>query len=459
MGRDVRAAMLAAAVSVTASLGSMGPAGAANVDLILGGDIQWASTGYDVGGIAVHPRPSSWERVLARVTGWQRERELALPYVFHDDQDLLAKIGVRPVRRARIQHPLTFADEAERLHHPFLKIAPVLHQADIAFANLEMPLSDRGRLGGLQRDGRDSVFRGPPSFAGVLAWAGIDVVSTANNHALDAGEEGLLDTRASLLAAGVQPVGTGRNLDEARRPAVIERHGVRIAFLAYSMVDQSRAGYALNTRSGMAPLDPFLVAEDIAAAAGHAHHTVISLHWGIDDQRSFPPSARRLARSLIEAGADVVVGHHPHLPAEVEAYNGGVIFYSLGNFIFGHYRAVWIDNVLAQVTLADGGVAGARIIPISGRGVELAQPAVLEGPPAVALLEDIAARSAGIGTAIAVAGTTGVVDLSTSRPSAAAGLGTPGLLAAILLALGLAAGGWRLRRYLLRRTVPHPPPA
>ena len=459
MDRGFRGALRLVGVMVATLVLGAGSAWAAKVTLVLGGDIQWGGTGDRAGGIMMHPRPSHLERVLARTWGWPGERDLVLPHVFHDEAELVRKLGLKPLRRAKVHHELSFASEADRLRHPLLTIAPVLRQADIAFANLEMPLSEHGRMAGLQRDGKDSVFRGSPAFADVLAWAGVDVVSTANNHALDAGEQGLLDTRDNLLAAGVQPVGSGRNLDEARRPVVIERHGVRVAFLAYSMVDQSGQGYALRSRSGMAPLDPFLVIEDIAAAARQADHVAVSLHWGIEDRRAVTRSARQLAHSFIDAGADLVVGHHPHVPAAVEAYNGGVIFYSLGNFVFGHYRTAWTDNMLARVTLAEHGVAEAAVVPIAGTWAELARPAVLTGPRAATLLQDIAANSAEFGTKIDIAREVGFLAL-TAQSNLETGSTWQRLLAAVLLAFGtmglLIAAWWLRRRWATGTMQPSP---
>jgi poly-gamma-glutamate synthesis protein (capsule biosynthesis protein) len=414
MGQSIRKVIFFVCTTLMVLPGYPEPAAADKTTLVFGGDIQWPENNAEAAGIFFHPRPQLWDRALTRVPGWHHERELVLPYVFHDDAELAQKIGRLPIRRAKAKHGLSFQDQAEELRYPFLRIASVLRQADIAFANLEMPLSGRGRLGGLQRDGQDSVFRGAPAFAEVLAWAGIDVVSTANNHALDAGEEGLFDTRTSLLDAGVQPVGSGRDLDEARRAVVLERRGVRCAFLAYSMVDQSRSGYALRTRSGIAPLDPFLVQEDISKAVEQADYVVVSLHWGKEDSRTVSPSARRLAQSFVDTGAHIVVGHHPHVPSAVETYKNGVILYSLGNFIFGHYRTAWTDNILARVILSDDSMVGMEILPIAGTGRELAQPALLADGRAEALLQDIAERSAKLGTRLRITGELGVIELPSS---------------------------------------------
>jgi poly-gamma-glutamate synthesis protein (capsule biosynthesis protein) len=244
-----------------------------------------------------------------------------------------------------------------------------------------------------------------PAFAGALAWAGVDVVSTANNHALDAGEEGLFDTLRHLSGAGVAAAGTGRDLDEARRPAIVERHGLRFAFLAYSRYDNRHSGFALPGRSGAAPLDPFLVEEDVrrARAEARADHVVLSFHWGRENTRDVPGGARRLARAMVDAGADVVLGHHPHLPGPSRPTGAASSSTRSATSSSGHARAGWGDNLLARITFAPGGIARAEVLAVAGTGRELAQPFLLGGARARRLLEDIGARSAELGTRVRIA--------------------------------------------------------
>lgn len=316
-----------------------------------------------------------------------------------------------------LKYGLTFDTPEAMARYPFREVAPVLRAADLAFVNLETPLSDDARHSG--------AFRTPTAFADGLRWAGIDVVATANNHALDAEGEGLMDTREALARAGVCAVGTGADLHDARRPCVFERNGVRVAFLGYAQfVNGGNDAFATPDRSGVAPLDPFLIEEDIAAVRDQVDIVVLSFHWGIENSQDTHADARAFAQRMVDAGADVILGHHPHVPRGVEVYRPagaaaagdggaargpGVILYSMGNLIFGHNHDYWMDNYLARLTLGQGGVQRVEILPVAGRGMSLSQPSLLAGPEARAVLEDIQTRTAALDTRMEIEGAVGVI--------------------------------------------------
>lgn len=232
----------------------------------------------------------------------------------------------------------------------------VLASADLRFAQCERLYSTRGerQLGGGSRHGRLD-----PSMAGIFGDLGIDVVSVAGNHAMDWGVDAFLDTIDALEAQGIQVVGGGRTMAEARRPVVVVRDGLKVAFLAYCTV--LREGYAAEEdRAGVAPLrartwyedfdyqpgvpprvhtiadqdDLAAMEADIGGAKALADVVIVSFHWGIH----FIPKLNAeyqfvMAAAATAAGADVIVGHHPHLPKAVETYGPSVCFHSLGNFI------------------------------------------------------------------------------------------------------------------------------
>lgn len=173
--------------------------------------------------------------------------------------------------------------------------------------------------------------------------AGFDVVSLANNHGMDYGPETLLEGLDLLRAQGIAPVGAGANWDEAHAPAIIERNGLRFAFLGYVNVPvEARTGF--DTRSWDATADaPGLawgtaevITADVTAVAARpdVDHVIVLLHSGYEYQVSVNPLQQELAYAAIDAGATAVLGHHAHVLQRLERYNGGFIAFGLGNFAF-----------------------------------------------------------------------------------------------------------------------------
>ncbi|MFN8556247.1 MAG: CapA family protein [Dehalococcoidia bacterium] len=168
--------------------------------------------------------------------------------------------------------------------YPFEAVRPAMAGADLRFGNLELPLTERGTA-----TNKDYVFRAPPSSAAGLAAAGFNIVSLANNHALDYGAEGLLDTMSALDRAGIRYAGAGRTMDEAHAPALLTVKGIRIALLAYVNVpNDSRTGWvaessaATATRPGVAWGTAAAVRRDVAAAKAKAEVVVVSIHSGYE---------------------------------------------------------------------------------------------------------------------------------------------------------------------------------
>ena len=223
---------------------------------------------------------------------------------------------------------------AHRSHDPeapWRDIASLFAAADIAFVNLEAPFSDRGAP-----PTKGMVFKAAPDMIAGLESAGIDIVSTANNHARDCGAYGITYTLDWLTQHGIAAVGTGSDGEAAHRGAVLERHGVRFGFLGYTF-DQSNGNYK-DSDDRIAMLDAARAKEDIAAMAARAEVVIVSMHAGTEYQPKPNEHQRRFARAAIDAGAKIVVGHHPHVVQPVEEYGGGVIFYSLGNLIFDQFQ-------------------------------------------------------------------------------------------------------------------------
>jgi poly-gamma-glutamate synthesis protein (capsule biosynthesis protein) len=233
-----------------------------------------------------------------------------------------------------------------------------LRAADIAFVNLEAPLTTRGL-----RAEKQNTLRADPRQVEDLRDSGIDIVSLANNHMLDYGIDGLADTLAILKREGISQVGAGPNLESARASVVIEGPGGRMGFLAFaSTLPQGFA--AAMERPGIAPIHvtaafvvenplaqeqpgtpppvvTFPLQMDVEATVAavrqvktQAEFVVVSAHWGVAGQDAVMDYEREIGRALIDAGCDLVLGHHPHRLHGVECYREKLIFYSLGNFVF-----------------------------------------------------------------------------------------------------------------------------
>lgn len=204
---------------------------------------------------------------------------------------------------------------------------PWMQEADITMVNLECCISTRGT-----KLEKEFNFRMHPKYLPVFHFGGIDIVNLANNHIVDYGLIGMKDTFHYLDSIGVKYVGAGLDLASARKPQVIEIQGIKLGFLGYSFA------FAAGKNSyGTAPIDTKIIKEDLENLKKNlkADFIFVNFHWGNEGKNFANPEQRRIARFAIDNGADVVIGHHPHVLQGMEHYKSGFIAYSLGNFIFG----------------------------------------------------------------------------------------------------------------------------
>jgi poly-gamma-glutamate capsule biosynthesis protein CapA/YwtB (metallophosphatase superfamily) len=214
--------------------------------------------------------------------------------------------------------------------YPYKYVKSYLEKADIAVGNLESPFTTRGTP-----QEKEYVFRSPPEALPDLKKAGFDIFNLANNHILDYGQEGLLDTFDYLDAQQLKRVGAGRNVDEAFRPAIVQHNGMKVAFLGFSRVIPNTSWYAGKSRPGVAETyDPKPATEAIAKARSEADLVVVLAHWGQERKDRPVKEQVDLAHKYIDSGADLVIASHPHVLQGFEQYKGKWIAYSLGNFIF-----------------------------------------------------------------------------------------------------------------------------
>jgi poly-gamma-glutamate synthesis protein (capsule biosynthesis protein) len=279
------------------------------------------------------------------------------------------------------------------------KVAPYLRTADLAFVNLEGPISDKGT----KLVWKEYTFRSRLALADGLAAAGIDVVSTANNHAADCGAAAVLDTIVRLDKVGIEHAGSGANISDARTPAILDTPAGKVAVLAFT--DKYASGFAAGAdHPGVATIgDGSKVLEAIAAAKKKADYVIVSFHWGIEYQSQAASYQRSLAHKCVDAGADLILGSHPHVIQGIEVYKNRLIAYSLGDFVFDHRPGITGQSFVLRVTLRPNGPPVARIIPVylsDSNGI----PAVVTGGAADTILNRITKLSAAFGTTLTRSG-------------------------------------------------------
>lgn len=283
--------------------------------------------------------------------------------------------------------------------YPFAATAETLRRADIVIGNLEAPIA----LSGNEFTTKKFRFRLSPKTASALKNAGFTHLTLANNHILDFGEEGLLQTREALDRQGIAFCGAGKDLAAARQMTITEIKGVRIAFLSYSLVYPEEF-FAGRDRAGTAPGYTSLFTADIKAAKATTDYVIVSFHWGGEGLDTPKPYQITSGRRAVDAGADIVIGHHPHILQGVEYYQKGVIFYSLGNFAFGSMSSNAQSSIIARITL-DNGIKEVEIIPLNVRNSEVRfQPQILTGPRREAVVNNLQRLSREMGTVISATG-------------------------------------------------------
>lgn len=266
---------------------------------------------------------------------------------------------------------------------PFAGIQPALDSADIAVVNVEMAISERG----VAAD-KMFVFRAPPSAADRIAAAGVDVGNLANNHANDYGPDALVDTANLLESAGVVALGAGATAPDAYRHRVIEvRDRVRVAFVGTSMVVPW--GFAAGaSRPGIASAyERDRVLANVRVAASDADVVIAVVHWGIERMTCPDGRQRDFAVQLLAAGADAVIGQHPHVVQPVHFADGKLVAYSLGNFVW-HYRSgITGETGVLQIDFDGADIVGWSFHPhvLDANGA----PVPADGGPRVDRINDI----------------------------------------------------------------------
>lgn len=224
--------------------------------------------------------------------------------------------------------------EGDKYANPFPKIFSKIMQLwckkDFVVCNLESPLLEKGTPAPYK-----CVLKGNPGWAKIMRSAGVSLVSLANNHVMDYGPAGLLKTIKALKEAGILFIGAGENIEKARLPYFQKIDGIMTAFLARSNVIVNSSDYiASSSKPGVAFFEIEEIKNTIRECKKQADKVILLLHWGLEHYNYPPVSQKKLAKNLIKAGADLIIGHHPHVLQGTERISNGVVCHSLGNFIF-----------------------------------------------------------------------------------------------------------------------------
>lgn len=250
----------------------------------------------------------------------------------------------------------------------FDNVSSVLKQGDVVFANLESPLT--ASMHSLDPK-RKIVLKAKPEAVSALTGAGFNLVSIANNHMMDYYETGLFDTMSILKANHILFAGGGKNIDEARKPAIIEKNGLKIGLLAYSdMAELVFAGdpylkySADKDKSGISPRKYEAVIEDVRKLRGQVDLLAVSLHWGVEDSFTVSDGQRDFAHKLIDNGVDLILGHHPHQFQGIELYKGKPVFYSMGNFLFDQNESENMESFIIDMKYKGTELTDLSAIPV-----------------------------------------------------------------------------------------------
>ena len=255
-------------------------------------------------------------------------------------------------------------------------------EKDVFMVNLENPITTSNDI-----VDKEFNFKMRPKYVGALKRGGIDAVNCANNHTYDFGPAGLMETMRVLDSVGIPFVGVGSNLEDSRQPLIYEVMGMRIGFLGFQ--GRGAEWNATATKAGVAPRTDAVILADVPKLKPLVDFVVVNFHWGTELAEMPEEWQVLLAHHTIEAGADLIVGHHPHVLQGIEQYRGKVIAYSLGNFVFGGNTNSSYETAVLRMRVTKN-EAKAELVPVK---VEKYRPRFASGKTARAVIELVGQRS------------------------------------------------------------------
>ena len=250
--------------------------------------------------------------------------------------------------------------------YPWSSVSNFLKEADISLVNLETSVSTRGST----KKPAGYGFRSNPKTLEGLKNAGIDLVSIANNHVLDFGKEAFYDTLKYLDEYKIGYVGGGENRTKAEEVAIIEKNGIKFGFISYTSITPNNAWIASDNSQGIAVFkgdkDGYAhLVKNVKAAKNKCDILIVILHWGVEYDKAPKKWQTDMAHALVDSGADVIYGHHPHVLQGIEIYKGKPILYSTGNFVFLKNDDECGKTGIFQMTFDKDGFKKGKFIPVS----------------------------------------------------------------------------------------------
>lgn len=274
--------------------------------------------------------------------------------------------------------------------YPYKHVQELFLEDDLTVLNLETPVTE----GGTPDEEKTYVFKSSPEALPEMVRAGVEAVNLANNHILDQGVDGLLDTLAHLSEAGVLHVGAGKNSKEAFAPVYVERNGIRIALCGFSRVIPKKEWAAGKGPGVAATYDSTQAVKTIQEARNQADLVLVVVHWGKERTVELEKHQTELAHAYIDAGADLIIGGHPHVLQGLESYKGKWIAYSTGNFIFtkSNDPKTW-ETAVFQASCSKDGECDLKLVPYR---TEVGQPVPMNHEERTQLWGELEAISPGV---------------------------------------------------------------
>ncbi len=306
--------------------------------------------------------------------------------VFHRNMSFLPKTPISLIAVGDISYSRGVSRvirKKNNVDYPFLEVSTYLQKADIVFGNLETPITS-----GPEIPDFSMIFRSDPGMEGALKKANFSILSLANNHTPNFGSQGLRDTFYYLKKEGIKYIGAGKDKYEANRPVYIIRKGMKVAFLAYNDPNVVPPSYEADVNHPGTSFMNILHMRQVIKylkKGSKADFIIVSMHAGTEYSSEPNKLQIKFAHAAIDAGADLVIGHHPHVVQRMERYKGKFIFYSLGNFIFDQpQRKETKQGLMVKVYLAQKGLARIDLIPVFM--TNFAQPELVYGYKAKEIL-------------------------------------------------------------------------